>query len=450
MLPNTAVGSLQRFRSLFQIVGFAAIFATWTFAAQGRRLEIYSSDSFERSVNSLLPGDTLIVHEGTYFVHGTSGIRVRGTRTAPIAIQGAPEEVRPLITRAPGTGDQVTIKIDGSTHLKLAHLEITSESGDGVRLLNQPSHITLEDLEIHEVDVGINFRSSMDRIVVRRNHIYRTGAQGLTGEGMYVGCNYAECVVSNSVIEGNWIHDTKRASQGDGIEIKRGSHSNVVRDNVIHDTNYPCIILYGTEGKERNLVEGNAMWNCGEAGIQAAADVVIRNNVIWAELGIGFRSQEHQEVLPANLEFVHNTVVGVPPCVKLSEWDVSVGLVFANNAVYCEGNPLHIVGGRTRGATFSGNIFYPWSQERSIEGISPGNSALLDFLDVFDKNVYPSENSLLIAAGDPLFITLADFNGYTRSEVPDVGAYSWRGKKNPGWKVKPGFKEMLSKVPRDP
>src|SRR5437879_6673792 len=172
---------------------------------------------------------------------------------------------------------------------------------------------------------------------------------------MYVGYNHAECVVSNSLIEGNWIHDTLHASQGDGIEIKRGSHSNIILDNTIYNTNYPCIILYGTEGREVNLVEGNVMWNCGEAGIQAAADVVIRNNIIFGGSGIGFLSQDHQEVTPNNLEFMHNTVVGGSPCVKLSNWDHKLGLIFSNNAIYCETSQLRVIDS-LEGVAFSGNI----------------------------------------------------------------------------------------------
>ena len=66
-------------------------------------------------------------------------------------------------------------------------------------------------------------------------------------------------------------------------------------------------MLYGTEGNPRNVVEGNAMWNCGDSGIQAAADAVIRNNLIVDCPDNGFNSQDHQGVTPANLEFVHNT-----------------------------------------------------------------------------------------------------------------------------------------------
>ena len=61
----------------------------------------------------------------------------------------------------------------------------TSNGGDGINMSGDPSYITLEDLVIHDISVGINFRSSMHHITVRRNHIYSTND---TGEGMYVGC----------------------------------------------------------------------------------------------------------------------------------------------------------------------------------------------------------------------------------------------------------------------
>ena len=70
-----------------------------------------------------------------------------------------------------------------------------------------------------------------------------------------------------------------------------------------------------------------------------------------------------------------------------------------------------------------------------------GHSPLLDFADAWDRNVYPSENSALIGAGDTLYVTERDFNGVARREVPDAGAYTWIGRNNTGWKIGPGFKE---------
>lgn len=68
----------------------------------------------------------------------------------------------------------------------------------GVRLTRDASYITLADLEIHDIAVGINFNGNIHNVTVRRNHIYRAAR---TGEGMYVGCNYARCIVSDTLIE---------------------------------------------------------------------------------------------------------------------------------------------------------------------------------------------------------------------------------------------------------
>ena len=240
--------------------------------------EIFPGDSFKAAFESLGPGDTLIVHEGTYSESG-SRIRIsaKGTPSQPIMVKGADGEARPLITRPAGSTPQNTINIEGASYVTIRHLEITG-NGDGINMNGNPDHITLEDNEIHNIDVGINFRSSMDSIVVRRNHIYNTAG---TAEGMYIGCNDAQCAVSNSIIEQNWIHDT-RGSQGDGIEIKYGSWGNIIRDNVIHDSNYPCILAYGVtdaHADRPNIIEGNVVWNCGQS-IDVIADVIVRNNIV--------------------------------------------------------------------------------------------------------------------------------------------------------------------------
>lgn len=408
-------------------------------------LHIYQSDSFEAAVESLAPGDTLIVHGGTYVDGGRISITVKGTPIAAVVIQAALGEARPHITRSASAAAQNTINIEGATYLTIRGLEISSNGGDGINLNSNPSFITLDDLEIHDIDVGINFRSDMHHITVRGNHIHRTGQNGGTGEGMYVGCNYATCAVSDSLIEGNWVHDTLQSTQGDGIEIKRGSHSIVIRDNVIHDTNYPCILVYGTEGQPRNLIDGNAMWNCGDSGIQAAADVVIRNNIILENPGAGFNSQDHQGVTPNNLEFVHNTVVGGNPCLRLSNWNNKQGLVFANNAVYCDADDFRVFG--LNGVTVTGNVILPSTSAIPASGYTVGRFAALDFVDVDGRNVYPTADSAVIDAGTPSYATAVDFNGVTRSGQPDAGAYTWTTDQNPGWAVGPGFKDANAKRP---
>ncbi len=409
---------------------FAALGLLCGGAAHAAQIDLFPGQSFEAAVAAL--------HAGTYADAGRISVTVRGTQAAPVLVKGADGEAVPLITRTASSAVQNTINIEGATWLRITGLEISGNGGDGINLSGANADITLDDLEIHEVDVGINFRTTMTRITVRHNHIHHTGQNGGTGEGMYIGCNDAACIVSNSLIENNWIHDTRNSTQGDGIEVKLGSHSNIVRDNVIHDTGYPCVLVYGTAGQPVNVVEGNVLWNCGDSGIQAAADAIIRNNIILESPGNGFNSQPHQAAVPSNLQFVHNTVVGGSPCVRLGSWNARTGLVFANNAIYCDADDFAI--GGLANVVVAGNVVVPATSALPASGYRVGQSVALDFADAAARNLYPRAGSHLIDAGDATYATSVDFNGTARTGAPDAGAYDHSTTQNPGWAVVAGFK----------
>jgi len=428
------------FRPYAAIVAALPLAATPAIAAE---IHVYAGDNFESAAESLQPGDDLIVHAGTYEHSSRLAIRVRGTANEPVVIRGADGEATPVIALT--ASGQNVIDIDGASHLTLRDLEITANGiggADGINMRGTPSDITLENLTIHDISVGINFRSSMSNIVVRRNHIYNTND---TGEGMYVGCHDGSCAVSNSIIENNWIHDTTNADQGDGIEVKRGSHSNIIRDNVIHDTRYPCIILYGTEGNPRNVVERNVMWNCQDAAIQAAADTLFRNNILLPGSGRGFASQPHAGVDTNNIEFVHNTIVGGSPCIYTNGWSGKTNMVFANNAVYCSSGNYSFNG--VGGVSLTGNVFAPMPGAVSAADNAEGRSEAQDFMDASQRDLYPTSDSALLSAGHSNFLEGEDFNGTARSGVADAGAYAWTGAVNPGWTIAPGFKGAVAAAP---
>jgi len=394
-------------------------------------VEIFPGDSFKAAFESLNPGDTLIVHAGTY---SESGSRIRistqGSAEEPVFVQGAEGEARPLITRPADSTPQNTINIEGASYVTISGLEI-SGNGDGINLSGQPHHITIEDNVIHDIDVGVNFRSSMDSIVVRRNHIYNTNG---TGEGMYVGCNNATCAVSNSVIELNWVHDTG-GDQGDGIEIKYGSWGNVIRDNVVHDTNYPCILAYGVQDANAdhpNLIEGNVVWNCGES-IDVISDAIVRNNIVIGTL----LTQAHSQVpIQRNVTIVNNTVIG---SMSLGGWggsNLTSTLTIANNVVY-EGSISNPPGA----AVYSANQEFA----SAIPGV---------FVDANQWDFWPASDSPLIEAADDAFVPAADFNREPRDAPYDVGAYETDGlSANPGWRIASGFKiidQVSGNVPKPP
>jgi len=395
---------------------FALLFVTTI--AWADVIEIFPGDSFKSAFESLGPGDTLVVHQGTYSESG-SRIRIsaKGSASQPIIIKGADNEARPLITRPASSTPENTINIEGATYVTIRHLEITG-NGDGINMTGEPHHITIEDNEIHDIDVGINFRSSMDSIFVRRNHIYNTAG---TAEGMYVGCNNAKCAVSNSIIEQNWIHDTQ-GSQGDGIEIKYGSWGNIIRENVIHDANFPCILAYGVTDANidrPNIIEGNVVWNCGQS-IDVIADAIVRNNIVIGTL----ETQNHEQVpVMRNLTIANNTVIG---SIHLRGWgsgNGSASLSVANNVTY--GGSITNQPGA---ATYSANLQF----NSGAGGI---------FVDANNQNFWPSPGSPLIGSADAAYAPGTDFNGMNRQAPFDVGAYESDGlADNPGWAIQAGFK----------
>ena len=393
-----------------------------TTTAWAETIEIFPGDSFKSAVESLTAGDTLIVHEGTYSESGSRiVISADGTPSQPIVVMGAAGEARPLITRPAGSNAQNTINIEGASYVTIQGLEITG-NGDGINMSNVPDHITIEDNEIHDIDVGINFRSSMDSIVVRRNHIYNTNG---TAEGMYVGCNNASCAVSNSIIEQNWIHDTT-GSQGDGIEIKYGSYGNIIRDNVIHDANFPCILAYGVTDdnvSQPNIIEGNVVWNCGQS-IDVIADAIVRNNIVMGTI----ETQSHVQVpVMRNVTITNNTVIGGMPLRGWGGGDDESSLNVANNVIY-GGSITNQPGG----GVYSTNLEY-----------GAGTTGVM--VDPDNWDFWPAPGSPLIGAADASHAPAVDFNGTARTAPFDVGAYETDGaSSNPGWPIQDGFKGVTA------
>ena len=408
-------------------------------------IEIFpGTNVFKPAAESLNPGDTLIVHQGTYLETARMSIQVQGTATAPIIIKGADGEPRPVITRPTSASVQNTINIEGSArYLTIKGLEIIGNGGDGVNMSGSLSFVSLEDLVIHDIDVGVNFRSSMDHITVRRAHIYNTGRDGGTGEGMYVGCNDATCIVRDSIIENNWIHDTlSGTTQGDGIEVKVGSHSNVIRDNVIYNRPYPCILVYGTGANPANVVEGNVVWNCLE-GISALADAVVRNNiVIGSECGLCIYT--HVQVSQRkNITAVNNTLYGNDAGIYY-RWGGS-NLVLANNAIYSPGKTAVDSNGTitSTGGAVAANLVEGAMSGESIGGgrFSNGGSSSTALVAPTSNNFWPQIGSPLIGSANATYAPLADFNGTTRDNPYDIGAYETNGRtSNPGWQISAGFK----------
>jgi MYXO-CTERM domain-containing protein len=410
--------------------------------ALAAEIEIQPGDDFEAASNALQPGDVLIVHGGDYPLTERVGLTLIGTEAMPITIRAADGET-PVLSRA--GADQNIIDFDAAEYVTISGIEFVGGSA-GLRF--GPSRfVTLADNEIHgtaDVALRANDGGMYEGFQILRNHIHDTDG---TGEGMYLGCNENACQFFGALIEGNYIHHTNQdtVEQGDGIEIKEGSHDNIVRNNVIHDTNYPCLLTYSTVGNGGpNVLEGNVMWNCGDHGIQSAADAVIRNNIILGSAADGIAMQSHQSGAPSNLTIVHNTVLH-PNNDAISLRGAIGSVVIANNAIYAQqASAIFVGGGDTSMVTIAGNV--------GMGGISGFDATLgagdlaTDFVGgsfagAPPADLFPAAGGALVGAGDPAYAVTDDFNCLARpGEAPDVGAYGFDAEGNPGWTIAAGFK----------
>ncbi len=453
-MESIDAGRNELHRRIFFIVVYLLYSLIDTSSGAAATYEIYpvtadSQEEFETVANALQPGDELILHGGVYSQNARRSITANGMAEKPIVIRAAQGE-EPLLTRPKKNIDRYNnIEFIDCSYLRIQGLRFRGGSS-GVRFI-RGHHIIFEECEISQTGNNALTMNSghCDAFVIRRNHIHHTGLNdcGPTeGEGMYIGSHSGSYITTNTVVEGNYIHHLRGTSNGgnDGIEFKVGSYGNIIRDNVIHDTNisrkYPGIFVYGG-GKGTNIVEGNVIWNAGE-GIQVVSDAIIRNNIIFNCEMTGITAAPHVAVpYVRNVRIVNNTIINHPKGV-LIRWNEASDMVFANNAVYCPGATAIDASGIGNGVA-SANYIEGRRVGVTIDGsgFSEGGTISDIFTDFFKKNYWPRPDSVFIGHADPKFAPRLDFNGTARKPPFDVGAYESEGNaSNPGPPVQAGFK----------
>jgi len=428
-------------RRFFTVAAAAVLIAS---APAAFAVDIAPGGNLRTAIAALKPGEELRLAGGTYTVDSGFRVTVNGTAQQPIVMRSKDGE-RAIIQQT--NSGQNVFEISSSRYFVVRNIEFTGGS-HGIRLMSS-SFITIEGCEVHDTgDVAISANSggTYEGLKILRNHIHHTNG---TGEGMYLGCNSDACRVANSLIEGNYVHHTNgpSVSQGDGIELKEGSYGNTIRDNVIHDTNYPGIITYSAVGNgAANIVEGNVIWNTNDNGIQSAADAIIRNNIV---LGAPIALQSHQAGSPSNMQVVHNTVINNDAGIIVR--NVVGSVVVANNAVYAQsGSAIRLVSGNLSLVTVAGNVGQGGLSGTS-SGYNEGKGIATDFVNatfgVPPIDVFPKTGSALIGAASASHVTSLDFNGTSRAGSADAGAYRYNASGNPGWKIVAGFKNAVRPNP---
>lgn len=374
-----------------------------------------------RAIERLQPGDQLEVAAGKYLLRPKLTIDLQATERAPIWIVAADPESPPVITRPDASQNLINIgERRPCRYLVLRHLELTG--GSVIIRFYDCAQVWLDRCELHHAAHGgitVNSRNT-EHMFITRNHMHHFN--GGTGEGMYLGANHSKVVMRNSVVAANHVHDCG-GQQGDGIELKQGSYNNWIVENHIHDTHYPCLITYGTDGRGINLVERNICYRSGDNTMQIQGEAIVRNNLIMAAGAAGLASTDHQGKT-LNLRVVHNTIITPGRGVNLSSWNGREGMVFANNAVYTQRGPaVRFPSGSAR-VTCAGNVVLG-----DVQGAAAGfqkGTGLDDFQavswDATQRDAEPVPGSPLVGTADPRLVTSLDLHSKKRTGPPVAGA----------------------------
>jgi hypothetical protein len=303
----------------------------------GDFLALITNNTPSASVNGglrIAPGDEIHLKAGAYDLTRQVSMRLSGTRAAPIVVRTAPLESSRAVIRRYATNQNL---LDGVVAWTFWHnLEFRGGSA-GVRLQGETHHNVWDECEFSR-SVDVVFRandagSDVHHNIVQRSYLHDALGPG-TAEIMYLGCHPGDCQFRFNLIRNNLIHGVANAtaagiSQGDCVEIKRGSFGNVVSDNVIHTCQYPGVFVYGKTGAARNYVLRNVISGVGDNAIQVTSDAVIVGNVIGPAGGSGVAVQANSG-MPENVLIAHNTIVDNAP-IRFSGTAGRTGFVVEDN-----------------------------------------------------------------------------------------------------------------------
>ena len=389
-------------------------------------------DTLRPIIAGLSPGDTLILNPGLYSqTDGVKVINVNGTATLPITIEGATGGVA-IIEAAYNVN---AFEFTTSSYIILKNIEIRKGSNT-VKFTNTGAchHITLQGLKLHDT-YGVSVSGPTGghhHITISDCEVYDTGKNAsLTGEGIYM--SYWDNPVDYLTIERCWIH-TLNGTQKDGLELKYVRNA-IIRDNVILGTNktFPCIKIESADDATRtNLVERNICYD-GDSGIETYGDCIVRNNIVF-NCDLGIYSRDDAKYPLRNVKIINNTVYNCDTaCLQLNGWSNKTGLVVANNVIYqptASKQTLYIgPSAPLTSVTVTSNYYFGtlYLNTAPSTGFILAGTPDADFVDVDNRNFFPSGLSAFIDAGSATYAPADDFIGSGRPQgvADDVGALEW-------------------------
>ncbi|GGR52094.1 polysaccharide lyase 6 family protein [Streptomyces netropsis] len=439
--------------TLLGAAGLAAV----PVGASAATVTVSSLDGLQKAIDRAVPGDRIVVADGTYTVPAGGALRVsgkNGTGDAPITIVAASRGGAVLQgERGFVFSDSSNIVVSGFAFRQSSTLEIPANSshirltrndfkfadvsgmdwvvvrGDDVKIDRNRFHDRTTE-GIFVVLDGRDAKTVAQNLTLFRNHFSGhsfTGANG--GEAVRLGDSARALLSAKAVVEYNLFEKC----DGDPEAISVKTSENTVRYNTIRNSRGGIVLRHGN----RSTVEGNYLLGGAEGVRVYGNDHLVVNNYLGGlsgralVIGSGTTRDHHpgesKEERRGNdacdrAVIVHNTLVGNAGTLSGEGRDYAPqDVVIADNLLVASAGSL-VAMGKNTGFTWQGNIL--WGPA------SNGNIPSGGYRRVDPLLRQESDGVSRLSAGSPAIgaATLKspsvteDIDGHPRGRARDIGA----------------------------
>ncbi len=442
-------------------------------------------DSINSKINSMGPGDTLILNPGTYNTAGVTMMLITNKVGRPDAWYTI-KAVQPGTVVIKGNSGRNTCEMRNSAYWRFENLVLDGQglASDGIKATvntGVPDTDWCHDIVIDGVEMrnlpnaAVNTQVTVWNLTVRNCWFHDVGLAGYLGSPDHV----------QQIINLVWEHNLVERTYGYGMQVKaQNVRSGLtlgqtpgleftswgwrIKDNVYMRTSppassaRPCLLVdagpaSGSGSTDLATIDGNVVLaqtadSTADNAFQLSGNLRVINNILMnckgsTAIRIGF----HDITYPRQVEVINNTVFidgsSGGPCLAVSSLQSGYTQVIANNAfIRGSTSTMAVSASVLPGTIVTNNIVRGTGAVAGMTTITaPVDRIFASTTDVpGTADFYPVAGSPLLDAGSNTYASADDFNGIARPQGTgvDVGAYERCNEGNPGWQLAVAAKRL--------
>jgi Right handed beta helix region len=255
--------------------------------ATGAGVHVSTSAGLLAALAAARPGTQIVLANGAYSAKQQITITTACTAARPCSLTGS----RSAILDGLGLGKHYGLHLLNAPYWTLTGFRVTDGS-KGV-VLDTSSHVTIDNLEVDHIgDEAVHFRWCSTEDVLKNSTVHDTGLKAPQyGEGVYVGSANSNwhsyhCTDGRDNSERALIaNNTFRHIAAEGADLKEGTDSGTLKDNVFDDAGYSgknsADSVVDAKG-DNWLIEGNTA-----QGPQGSDLDAFQSHVVYTGYGTG-------------------------------------------------------------------------------------------------------------------------------------------------------------------